>query len=338
MREVLNACRRIENDIENDPEMSSDMLLACAETAIFDVGQGKSLEKSVLSVKELTQPTIDAIFERMTTDGLAGIPTGFSRLDRMLGGMRGGQLIVLAGRPSMGKTALAMNIATQTALHHNTGVAIFSLEMGDRELMERMYSVEGEIDGNSIRTGTLTEEEHQRLGRAAAVIAGAPIYISDSLCQTPAEINAGLRRMIMKYDIGLVIIDYLQLMDSGIESLRGNRVQDVSYISRSLKSMARSLDLPILALSQLSRGPEQREDQRPRLSDLRESGAIEQDADVVMFMFREEKAIRSKINKQGKDIEGKAELLIEKQRNGQTGMIRMNFIQEQTKFTEMAYA
>lgn len=339
MREVLNACRRIENEIEEDPEMSSDMLLACAETAIFDLGQGKSLDKDVLSTKELMMPVLEDIWERMNTDGLAGIPTGFSRMDRMLGGLRGGQLLILAGRPGMGKTALALNIATKTALCHNTGVAIFSLEMGDRELMERMMSSEGEVNLNGIRNGNMSEDEMSAMGIAAGNLSEAPIFISDSVCQTPGEIHASLRRIMMKNEIGLVIIDYLQLMESGIKELAGNRVQDVSKISRTLKNMARTLDVPILALSQLNRGVEQRDNKRPILSDLRESGAIEQDADVVMFLFREEQYIDgvSKINSKGEDVSGKAELIVGKQRNGQTGKITMDFVGEQVRFTERAY-
>lgn len=330
LRELLRACKQIEQQVEADPEMSTDMLIACAESAIFRLATDSDRIGEVMSARDLVMPTLDDISERMMNDSLPGVPTGFSRLDRMTGGMRPGQFVVIAGRPAMGKTSFAVNMAVRSALAHGTGVAIFSLEMGNKELMERMLAAEGRIDLNKIRNGKLDERDMVSLDNAAGLISEAPIYISDTMCQTPMEINAGLRRMMMKHDIGLVLIDYLQLMEAGDGT--DNRVQEVSKISRRLKTMARALDVPIIALSQLSRKPEERENHRPLLSDLRESGSIEQDADIVMFMFREE--FYGKINKKGQDVTGKAELIVGKQRNGPVGTITMDFHPEFTLFEE----
>jgi replicative DNA helicase len=258
--------------------------------------------------------------------GIKGIPSGFVDLDRMTSGFQPSDLIIIAARPSMGKTAFALNVATNVALRAGKTVAIFSLEMSASQLVARMISSEGNIDAQAFRTGNLNEEDWQKVTMAISTLAEAPIFIDDTPGLTVYDIRAKLRRLQAEHGLGLVVIDYLQL----ISGTRGdNRQQEISEISRSLKLMAREFDCPIIALSQLSRAVEQRQDKRPMLSDLRESGSIEQDADLVAFLYRDDYY--------NEDSEKKniAEVIIGKQRNGPVGKVELLFLKNYNKFLSL---
>ncbi|MFN0172682.1 MAG: replicative DNA helicase [Bryobacteraceae bacterium] len=259
-----------------------------------------------------------------------GVSTGFTRLDEMTGGFHGGELVILAARPSMGKTALALNMATHVAVRLNLPVAIFSLEMSKESLLTRVLCSTARVDSHRFRTGYLNQEERRKLQAAAAQLAEAPLFIDDTAGLNLMDMHAKLRRLQAEHPLGMVVVDYLQLMSSSrrVE----NRVQEVSAMSRGLKLLSKELDVPMLVLSQLSRAPETRQgDHRPQLSDLRESGSIEQDADLVMFIFREEVYKRDR-----EDLRGLAELLMAKQRNGPIGKIDLVFLHHLTKFENRA--
>jgi replicative DNA helicase len=250
----------------------------------------------------------------------------------MTTGLQKGDLCIIAARPSMGKTAFALNVSATAAIANQTAVAIFSLEMSSQQLVQRLLCAEGRIDAQKLRRGKLSPEEHQRLGAAAGHLNTAPIWIDDQPGSNVLEIRAKARRIQSDLrsngkDLGMLVVDYMQLMSSSGQS--ESRVQEVSQISRGLKALARELEVPLIALSQLSRGPEQRTDKRPMLSDLRESGSIEQDADVVMFLFRPE-YYASAENRQ--EMEGKTELIVAKQRNGPTGVVPLYFHKAHTRF------
>jgi replicative DNA helicase len=281
-------------------------------------------------VKELVPQTFKSIEEayRSKVD-VIGLRTGFADLDRMLGGLQKADLIVLAARPSMGKTSLALNIAYNAAVKEKTGVAIFSLEMAKEQLVMRMLCSEGRFNLHNIRRGKINPEDWPRLTQACGQLASAPIYIDDSSALTVLEMKAKARRLKQQHGVGLVIIDYMQLMSA--YGRAENRQQEISEISRNLKGLAKDLDLPVMALSQLSRAVETRGgDHRPRLSDLRESGSIEQDADVVVFIFREE------LYSPGDDsVENMATVIIGKQRNGPIGNFDLHFHKEYTRFSDL---
>jgi replicative DNA helicase len=263
---------------------------------------------------------------------IKGISSGFSKLDEMTGGMHAGELIILAARPSMGKTAFALNIAQHVATKLNKAVAVFSLEMSRESLLTRMLCASARVDSQKFRSGYLNSEERQRLQVAASQLVRSPLYIDDSAGANLMDIHAKLRRLQAerKQELGLVVVDYLQLMSG-----RGrfeNRNQEISTISRGMKLLAKELNVPMLVLSQLSRATETRQgDHRPQLSDLRESGSIEQDADVVAFIFREEVYKRDR-----EDLRGLAELLVSKQRNGPVGKVDLVFLHHLTKFENRA--
>jgi replicative DNA helicase len=248
---------------------------------------------------------------------LTGIPTGFRDLDQITGGLQAGELIVIAARPSMGKTAFALNIARNAAVDHGKKVAIFSLEMTTRSLVLRLLAAEARIDSSAFRRGFIAHNDHTRLVNAAGRLANAQIWIDDGSSATLLEIKAKSRRLKAERGLDLVVVDYLQLAHSDGKVER--REQEISEISRGLKALAKELDIPVLTLSQLNRGPEARADKRPMLADLRESGAIEQDADLIGFIYRDE------VYNKDSDDEGIAELIISKQRNGPTGLIRLRF-------------
>ena len=252
--------------------------------------------------------------------GITGTATGYADLDRMTAGLQPADMIVLAARPSMGKTALAMNIVQNVALLKKAPVAVFSLEMSAQALAMRMLCSVGKVDAQRLRTGNLQDSDWPRLQRATAQLSEAPIYIDDTSGLTALEMRAKSRRLKSEHELGLIVVDYLQLMQGrgGSES----RVQEISEISRSLKAMAKELDVPVLALSQLNRSLEHRDDRRPQLSDLRESGAIEQDADLILFIYRDEVYNKSETNKN----RGIAEIIIGKQRNGPTGTVKLSFL------------
>jgi len=305
---------------DGDPQKIMDD----AEAKIFAIASSRSKKGLVKVGIEL--PNSFAEIEAYTGGGVSGIPTGFSCLDEMLGGMASGDLIVVAGRPSMGKTALAMGIATHVAIQEKKSVGIFSLEMTTSMLVQRMICSEARVSPHQVRTGNLRKSDFQRLSGAAGPLSVAPIWIDDTPEITAMEIRAKARRHKATHGLDLVIIDYLQLM--GASGRFESRRQEIDHISRALQSMAKELDLPVIAISQLSRAVEQRGgDKRPQLSDLRESGAIEQDADVVAFVFREEYYKRD-----DPGLSGVAEVIVAKQRNGPTGTVKLTFLKHCIRF------
>jgi replicative DNA helicase len=253
-------------------------------------------------------------------------------LDDKTAGFQNADLVIVAARPSMGKTALCLNVAQYAAIEKGIPVAIFSLEMAKAQLVQRLLTSEARVDAHRLRQGMLKDADYALLARAAGILSSAPIWIDDSAALTPLELRSKARRIKAEHNVGLIIVDYLQLMRSPEQA--ENRVQEISAISRALKALAKELDVPVVALSQLSRAPEQRggEHRRPQLSDLRESGAIEQDADVVLFIYREEMYSGTEDPKTGANIEGQAEVIIGKQRNGPTGTIKLHFHKAYTRF------
>ncbi len=325
-RIIFNSQKLIDRCVlgEEEPEL----LLASAEESLLKLGESRA--KDALAnpdriIREF-EGGLNAFLD--PSKRIKGVSTGFLKLDEMTGGFHGGELIILAARPSMGKTALALNIAQHVAMNQaeKQTVAVFSLEMSKESLLTRMICAAARVDQQKFRAGYLNQDERRRLQKAAAELVQAPLYIDDTPGTNLMDVHAKLRRLKNEHGLKLVIIDYLQLM-----STRGrseNRNQEVSALSRGFKLLAKELDVPMLVLSQLSRAPETRPgDHRPQMSDLRESGSIEQDADVIGFIFREE------VYKQDReDLKGLAELLLAKQRNGPTGKINMVFLKEFTKF------
>ncbi len=301
-----------------------------AEQRVFEIAQAQQ-RSGFVWIKEILWPAFERIEELQRSPGaVTGVPTGFERLDYMTAGFQKSDLIVLAGRPSMGKTALALNFAQHAAIEGEIPVAVFSLEMSKESLVQRLLCSEGRVDSSRLRRGSLQDDEYQRLATAAGFLNTAPIWIDDSPAISALEVRAKARRLRAEVELGLIIVDYLQLM-AGPRNAE-NRQQEISAISRSLKAIAKELSVPILALSQLSRAPEQRADHRPVLADLRESGAIEQDADLVLFIYREEVYRSREELAQDPALEGKAELIIGKQRNGPTGEIGLEFHKPYTRF------
>ena len=307
-------------------------LLDAAEHKIFEVNQSRGTE-GFTRIKELLWPTMENI-ERLQRGGesITGVPSGFKDLDDLTAGFQQSDLVIIAARPSMGKTAFVLNIAQNAALDKNIPVAFFSLEMSKESLVQRLLTSEGRVDAQRLRKGKLHDDEFARLGRAAGMLSHAPIWIDDTPGISLLEMRSKARRLKVDNDIGMVVVDYLQLMTGG-PSQQENRQQEISYISRSLKSLARELKVPVVALSQLSRAPEQRtgDNKRPQLSDLRESGAIEQDADLVMFIYRQE-VYDGLVDKDGNSLEGRAEIIVGKQRNGPTGFVNLYFNKTYTRF------
>jgi replicative DNA helicase len=313
-------------------------LLDLAEHRIFQVSQQRGTT-NFWRIKQLLWPAMERIEKLREGGPLSGVPTGFVDLDKITLGFQPSDLIIIAARPSMGKTAFVLNIAQYAAVEGNVPTAIFSLEMSKESLIQRMLASEGFIDAQRLRSGKLNSQDHSNLAKAAALLGQAPIWIDDTPGLTLLEIRSRARRLKSQEGIRMVIVDYLQLIQGPMNS--ESRQQEISQISRSLKILAKELDIPVVALSQLSRAPEQRtgENKRPQLSDLRESGAIEQDADVVMFIYRPEMYPRSADEPgnasklaDGTPIEGLAEIIVQKQRNGPTGMVRLNFRKQFTRF------
>lgn len=319
--EIASRCFEEQGDI--------DILVDEAEQAIFEIARSKS-NQSFTPLKRIIPGAFEAVeqlFKRK--EMITGVPTGFSELDKMTAGLQPSDLIILAGRPSMGKTAFAMNIAQNAALLEKTGIAVFSLEMSKEQLAMRLLSSAGHIDSQRIRTGKLHNEDWPKLTRAVGMLSEAPMYLDDTPAISVLEMRAKVRRLASQYSIGLIIVDYLQLMRGRSSE---NRTQEISEISRSLKAMAKELNVPVIALSQLNRGLESRTDKRPMMSDLRESGAIEQDADVICFIYRDEVYNKADDNPN----RGIAEIIIGKQRNGPTGTVKLTFIKEFTMFENLS--
>ncbi|MBC7791849.1 MAG: replicative DNA helicase [Anaerolineae bacterium] len=306
-------------------------LLDEAEQKIFAVSQQRGKE-GFMRIKELLWPTMERI-EELQRGGktITGVASGFTDLDELTTGFQPSDLVIVAARPSMGKTALVLNMAQYAAIESSVPVAIFSLEMSKESLVQRMLTSEARIDSQLLRKGMLRDEDFPRLARAAGLLNSAPIWIDDSPGITLLEMRSKARRLKADSDVGLVIVDYLQLIQGPADS--ESRQQEISQISRSLKALAKELRVPVVALSQLSRAPEQRagDSKRPQLSDLRESGAIEQDADLVMFIYRQE-VYDGPTDKDGNSLEGRAELIIGKQRNGPIGIVNLHFHKSYTRF------
>jgi replicative DNA helicase len=333
LRRLIDAASDIIRDVHDQGERSVEQVMDLAEQRVFRVADSQARQGFVW-IKEVLWPTFEQI-ERLqeSAGGITGVPTGFKDLDRMTTGLQKGDLVIVAGRPSMGKTSWILNVAQSAAIEHNITVAIFSLEMSKEQLVQRFLCAEGRVDAQRLRRGKMSPEEYQRLAAAAGHLNTAPLWIDDSSGSTVLEMRAKARRLKAETDLGLLIIDYMQLM-SGNARVE-NRVQEVSEISRGLKALARELQVPVVALSQLSRAPEQRTDRRPQLSDLRDSGSIEQDADLVMFLYRPEYYF-GPVDKDGNSLDGKAELIVSKQRNGPTGVVNLYFHKTYTRFESVA--
>ena len=301
-------------------------LVDLAEQRVFEIAErGQRSGSGFIALKDIVQPSIDRLDALSNSeDGITGVATGFDDLDKRTAGLQAGDLVVIAGRPSMGKTTLALNIAENAAIGHAVATGIFSMEMPKEQVTLRMIGSIGRVDQSHLRSGRLTEEDWTRINSSVSMMSSAPIFVDDAPGLTPTEVRARSRRLKREHDLGLVIVDYLQLMQ--VSGSTENRATEISEISRSLKGLARELNVPVVALSQLNRSVEQRNDKRPVMSDLRESGAIEQDADVIIFIYREEVYDPETIKK------GVADIIIGKQRNGPTGNFPLTFKGEYTKF------
>ncbi len=301
-------------------------LLDNAERKVFEIAErGKRIGAGFVPLKKLLPEAIDRLDTLHSTEGdITGVSTGFDALDKLTAGLQKGDLIVIAGRPSMGKTSLALNIAENAAIGDKIPTALFSMEMSAEQLSFRMISSLGRVSQTHLRTGSFSDEDWSRINSAVAVMATAPIFIDDSPALTPTEVRARARRLKREHGLGLIVVDYLQLMQ--VAGTTENRATEISEISRSLKALAKELQVPILALSQLNRSVEQRTEKRPVMSDLRESGAIEQDADAIIFIYRDEVYNKDSARK------GMADVMLAKQRNGPIGDILLTFLGEFTKF------
>ena len=324
LRQMVNASNKIMAECFDQAEPAEE-ILDRAEQSLFNLSE-KRIRSGFISVKDMELPATK-LLEKLYTERemITGVATGFRDLDRLTSGLQPGDLVILAARPSMGKTALCLNIAQYVALHKNLAVGMFSLEMSKEQLLMRMLCSEARVDAHKVRTGYLGKEDFRKLIDALGRTTQAPMYIDDSSTLTVMEMRAKCRRLKAERGLNVIIVDYLQLM-SGYGRVE-NRTQEISGISRGLKALAKELNVPVIGLSQLSRAPEQRQgDHKPQLSDLRESGSIEQDADLVMFIYREE------VYKPSDENAGLAELIISKQRNGPTGIVKLAFLREFTRF------
>jgi len=313
-----------------------DELLDRAEANIFEISE-RRLRKGFTHIKNLVPSTVEKIEVLQNSDGsISGLSTGYTDIDFKMNGMQPGEFIIVAGRPSMGKTSLALNIAEYVAINKEVGVGVFSIEMSEEQLAMRMLCSRAGVSQHRLRSKRLTDSEWQKLSSVAGVISEAPIFIDDSPTLTSLEVRAKARRLKAQHDIGLIVIDYIQLMTA--TGRQENRQQEVSVISRGLKALAKEIRVPVIALSQLSRAVETRGgEKRPHLSDLRESGAIEQDADAVMFIYRPEFYLTSDERRDPRNADkiGLAEIIIAKQRNGPTGTVKLTWDGDLTRFRNM---
>ncbi len=325
LRRLIEAAGEISELAYNPEGRSAEELLDLAEKRILDIAEKGRGSGGFLPINKLLSEAIDRIDQLYRSNStLTGVPTGFADLDEMTSGLQASDLIIIAGRPSMGKTSLAMNIAENAAVGHKVPVAVFSMEMPGSQLAMRMMASLGRINAHRVRTGRLTDDDWPRLTSAVSLLSEAPIFIDDTPALTPMELRARARRIKREHGLGLVIVDYLQLMQS-TETIE-NRATEISNITRALKSLAKELNVPLIAMSQLNRSLESRTDKRPVMSDLRESGAIEQDADLILFIYRDE------VYNEDSPDKGVAEIIIGKQRNGPTGKVRLTFLGEYTRF------
>ncbi len=335
LRKLIVVCSSIIKSAYEESE-DAEHILDIAETEVLSVSQS-SRQKSFEWIKPIITDTIHELekLHQTSKEGVTGVPSGYRDIDNMLAGFQKSDLIIIAGRPSMGKTAFALNLARNAAVDHNIPVGFFSLEMSSLQLVQRLLCAEAEVDSQRLRTGRLTEKEWPQLSRRIGRLVEAPIYVDDTPAMDIMKLRARARRMAAEKNIGMIIIDYLQLMEAPkMES----RQQEISFISRSLKTLAKELQIPVLALSQLSRAVESRTDRRPTLADLRESGAIEQDADVVAFVYRPEVYGIPNFDDEDKTpTENMVEIIIGKHRNGPTGSTKLVFLKNYGKFVDYAW-
>ncbi len=333
LRKLVSTCEDIADSAMNSAGKESAQILDEAEAKIFAIGENaKRQTTGFMQIPQLMEKAIervDELYHQNNPDDVTGIPTGFSDLDQMTAGLQPGDLIIVAGRPSMGKTAFSLNMAEYIAIEQGLPVAVFSMEMSAQQLALRMLGSLARVNQGKLRTGRITDDDWPKLMEAVTKAQRAPLFIDETAGLNSFELRSRARRLARTCGkLGLIVVDYLQLMSS---SSRGeNRATEISEISRSLKSLAKELQCPLIALSQLNRSLEQRPDKRPIMSDLRESGAIEQDADLILFIYRDEV-----YNKDSRD-KGVAEIKIGKQRNGPTGTVRMTFLGEYTRFENYA--
>ncbi len=322
--DIINSCYEPGSDV--------DLVLDKAEHSIFEISENK-VRPSFFPIREIVKDSFRSIEDLFARKELiTGVPTGFEKIDDLTSGLQKSELIIIAGRPSMGKTAFALNIAQYAALEGQTTAAIFSLEMSKEQLAFRLLASDAKVDSQRLRKGFLGETDWPKLTTAAGRLSEAPIFIDDTAAITVLEMKAKSRRLKADQGLGLIIVDYIQLMRSG--SYRESREQEISEISRSLKALAKELNVPVVALSQLNRKVEDRTNRRPQMADLRESGAIEQDADVIAFIYRDEVYNKSDDNPE----KGIAEIIIAKQRNGPTGTVKLAFLEKFTAFENLARA
>src|SRR5579875_686496 len=329
LAELANATQ-IAGDGFNPEGRRTPEILEAAEQRVFRIAEaGARGRKQVVPMREALSEAVRQLADRYANRGqLTGLTTGFADLDNLTSGLQRGDLVIVAGRPSMGKTAFALNVAEAVALRAKLPVLIFSMEMSASQLAFRLISSLGRINQKDLRSGELAEEEWPRVTQASSLLSESKIFIDDTPALSPGELRSRARRMMREHGLGLVVIDYLQLMQ--VPGNKENRATEISEISRNLKAMAKELDVPVIALSQLNRALEQRNDKRPVMSDLRESGAIEQDADLILFIYRDE------VYNKESNHKGIAEIIIGKQRNGPIDTIKLTFLGQYTKFENYA--
>jgi replicative DNA helicase len=328
-RAVLRRLIEIGGEIASsayDPRgRSSAELVESAEQRVFQLAERRQRRAGIVTLKSILPGTIDRIDMLYNSEGeITGVPTGFEKLDKMTAGLQPGELIIIAGRPSMGKTSLAVNIAEYAAIRHEVKTAIFSMEMSAEAIAMRLISSVGRVNHSQLRTGSFADEDWNRINHAVSQMTRAPIFVDETPALTPGELRTRSRRLKREHGLGLIVVDYLQLMQ--VPGTKENRATEISEISRSMKALAKELKVPIVALSQLNRSVEQRQEKRPVMSDLRESGALEQDADLIAFIYREE------VYDKDTPRRGIADIIVAKQRNGPTGDFPLTFLGEYTRF------
>ena len=322
--DIIGSCYETGSDVDD--------VLDKAEQSIFEISKNKA-RQSFYPIREIVKDTFKAIEALYTSkEMITGVATGFDKIDDLTSGLQKSDLIIIAGRPSMGKTAFALNIAQHASMENKIPVAIFSLEMSKEQLAFRLLASEAKVDSQRMRKGHLGETDWPKLTTAAGRLSEAPLFIDDTAAITVLEMKAKSRRMAAETGLGLIVVDYIQLMRAG--GYRDNREQEISEISRSLKALAKELKVPVIALSQLNRQVESRTSRRPQMADLRESGAIEQDADVIAFIYRDEVYNKSDDNPE----KGTAEIIIAKQRNGPTDTVKLAFLEKFTSFENLTHA
>ncbi len=335
MRKLVEVGAEISDSALNPAGRDIGQILDEAESKVFQIAEaGARGQQGFHDIQQLltrVMERVELLYQRDNPSDITGVPTGYRDLDERTSGLQGGDLIIVAGRPSMGKTAFALNVAEHVAVENRLPVAVFSMEMSGTQLAMRMLGSIGHLDQHKLRTGRLTDEDWNRLTNAVGKLHEAPIHIDESAALNALELRARARRLHRQYGkLGLIVIDYLQLMSASGDSEEENRATQISAMSRSLKALAKELDVPVVALSQLNRGLEQRPNKRPVMSDLRESGAIEQDADLILFIYRDE------VYNDATPDKGIAEIIIGKQRNGPIGTVKLTFLGEYTRFENYA--